>query len=280
LRYAYVPGLADRKLVADLEKTMTVEKAVVAGWSRIEGCRTDRERATFAEALARKRGCFAFPNEFNNGLSRFKDRLKRAKGKKSHAGDLLAALGEIRVQASPAWGAANVSVFFWFLAEQEKIADFNAARDIVQNWMSTIRWPERFALAGNTRPVTHWITTISLRSGQSLQEQRSVELSLCLVYWWAMMLRLSVECSLQRRGGGIEGRLAGHLGRKPGIAFDQFRGFAALRDELGDRMHLHSCAAEQRMASENRARRQYQRASCSFSVMARLLRPDGYTWKA
>ena len=73
--------------------------------------------------------------------------MKRAKGKKSHAGDLLAALGEIRVQASPAWGAANVSVFFWFLAEQEKIADFNAARDIVQNWMSTIRWPERFALA-------------------------------------------------------------------------------------------------------------------------------------
>jgi hypothetical protein len=119
IRYAYVPGLADRKLVADLERTMTVEKAVVASWSRIEGCRTDRERATFAEALARKRGRFAFPDEFNHGLRRFKDRLKRAEGRKSPAGDLLAALDEIRVQASPDWGAAKVSVFFWFLAEGE-----------------------------------------------------------------------------------------------------------------------------------------------------------------
>jgi hypothetical protein len=147
LRYAYVPGLADRKLVADLEKTMTVEKAVVAGWRRIEGCRTDRERATFAEALARKRGRFAFPNEFNNGLKKFKERLNRAEGKKTPAGDLLAALDEIRVQASPNWGAAKVLVFFWLLAEREKIADFDAARDIVQNWMSTISWPEGFALA-------------------------------------------------------------------------------------------------------------------------------------
>jgi len=146
-RYAYLPGLADRQLVADLERTMTVEKAVVAGWSRVAGCTTDGERATFAEALARKRRRFAFPDEFNDGLSRFKDRLKRAEGKKSPAGDLLAALDEIRVQASPEWSAAKVSVFFWFLAEREKIADFNAARGIIQNWVSTISWPGGFALA-------------------------------------------------------------------------------------------------------------------------------------
>jgi len=146
-RYAYLPGLADRKLVADLERTMTVEKAVVAGWSRVAGCTTDRERVTFAEALARKRQRFAFPDEFNNGLSRFKDRLKRAEGRKSPVGDLLAALDEIRVQASPEWGAAKVSVFFWFLAERERIADFDAARGIVQDWMGTVSWPERFALA-------------------------------------------------------------------------------------------------------------------------------------
>jgi hypothetical protein len=147
LRYAYVPGLADRRLVADLEKTMTVEKAVVAGWSRIEGCRTDRERATFAEALSRKRGRFAFPDKFNDGLRRFKDRLKRAEGKKTPEGDLLAALDEIRVQASPDWGGSKVRVFFWFLAARKKVADFNAARGIVQNWMSTISWPDGFALA-------------------------------------------------------------------------------------------------------------------------------------
>lgn len=147
LRYAYVPGLADRRLVADLEKTMTVEKAVVAGWGRTEGCKTDRERATFAEALARKRGRFAFPDEFNAGLNRFKERLRRAEGKKTPDGNLLAALDEIRVQASPHWGAPKVVVFFWFLAEQEKVADFNTARGIIQNWMSTISWLGGFALA-------------------------------------------------------------------------------------------------------------------------------------
>lgn len=146
-RYAYLPGLAERKLVADLERTMTVEKAVVAGWSRIAGCTMDRERATFAEALARKRRRFAFPDEFNVGLSRFKNRLRRAGGRKTLEGDVLAALDEIRVQASPHWGAAKVTVFFWFLTEQEKIADFNAAREIIQNWMSTMSWPGGFALA-------------------------------------------------------------------------------------------------------------------------------------
>jgi hypothetical protein len=146
-RYAYLPGLGDRKLVADLERTMTVEKAVVAGWSRIAGCTTDRERATFAEALARKRRRFAFPDEFNAGLKRFQHRIKRAEGKATSEGRVVDSLEEIRVQASPEWGAAKVSVFFWFLAEREKIADFNAARGIVQNWMSIISWPSRFALA-------------------------------------------------------------------------------------------------------------------------------------
>lgn len=146
-RYAYLPGLADRKLVADLERTMTVEKAVVAGWSRVAGCPTDRERATFAEALARKRRRFAFPDEFNAGLRKFRDRLRRVEGKKTPDGNVLAALDEIRVQASPDWGAPNVSVFFWFLTERDKIADFAAARGIVANWLGTISWPERFALA-------------------------------------------------------------------------------------------------------------------------------------
>ncbi len=147
IRYAYLPGSADRKLVADLERTMTVEKAVVAEWTRVAGCRTEQERATFADALVRKRGRFAFQDEFNAGLKRFRDRLKNLEGKKTPDGNLLAALDEVRVQAGPDWGATNVTVFFWFLAEREKIADLDVARGIVQNWMSEISWPDRFTLA-------------------------------------------------------------------------------------------------------------------------------------
>jgi hypothetical protein len=53
--YALIPALADQYLVADLDRTMTVEKAVVARWDRVAGCLTDGERRDFGRALARKR---------------------------------------------------------------------------------------------------------------------------------------------------------------------------------------------------------------------------------
>lgn len=52
-RYGVVPALADKRLVADLDRTMTVEKSVVADWCRVPGCRTDAETRAFASALAR-----------------------------------------------------------------------------------------------------------------------------------------------------------------------------------------------------------------------------------
>jgi len=50
-RYASLPGLADRRLVVDLDRVMTVEKGVVAQWTRVAGCATDAERRSFAAAL-------------------------------------------------------------------------------------------------------------------------------------------------------------------------------------------------------------------------------------
>jgi hypothetical protein len=54
-RYAFIPGLRDKELVADLDRVMTVEKAVVASWMRVPGCMTDQEARDLARALARKR---------------------------------------------------------------------------------------------------------------------------------------------------------------------------------------------------------------------------------
>lgn len=62
--FAYVPAVASDCLVADLDRTMTVEKALIAGWSRISGWQTDDELREFAMALARKRSRFAFPDDF------------------------------------------------------------------------------------------------------------------------------------------------------------------------------------------------------------------------
>ncbi len=147
-RYAYVPGLAGQKLVADLERTMTVEKAVAAGWTRVVGCRTDAERAAFAAALARKRQRFAFPDGFNDGLKRFRDRIKEKEGKASDEGRLIAALDQIRVQARPDWNATQVIVHFWFLLEAGRQPDFDTARKTIEGWLRRTELSSPFVPGG------------------------------------------------------------------------------------------------------------------------------------
>ena len=146
-RYAYLPGLADRNLVVDLDRTMTVEKAVVANWIWIPGCTTDDERVAFAEALARKRLRFAFPNGFNTCLTKFRTRIKRNEGKATDEGKLIAALDEIRIQPSPHWDADKITVLFWFLLEAGTAIDFDASRKVIDKWISLTDFTSPFALA-------------------------------------------------------------------------------------------------------------------------------------
>jgi hypothetical protein len=148
LRYAYLPGLADRNLVVDIGRTMTVEKAVVAGWSRIPGCITDQDRVDFADALARKRQRFAFPDIFNAGLTKFRDRLKEKEGKVSPEGALIADLDQIRVQPNPDWNALSIAVSFWFLLEPNATTKIDASsRSIIEAWLHRITFSAPFSLA-------------------------------------------------------------------------------------------------------------------------------------
>ena len=55
LRAPYVPATVGKRLVAELDRTMTVEKAIVAGWTRIPGWETGDDLRDFARSLARKR---------------------------------------------------------------------------------------------------------------------------------------------------------------------------------------------------------------------------------
>ena len=147
LRYAHVPGVSARHLVADLERTMAVEKAVVATWSRIPGCKTDEERVAFADALARKRRRFAFPDGFNSGLIKFKDRLKDKRRKSSAEGRLIDALDHVRAAASPNWNSPQVTVMFWFLLRRAQDINFDQSRHVIEGWMKLITLSMPFALA-------------------------------------------------------------------------------------------------------------------------------------
>jgi hypothetical protein len=97
---AYVPGMAARRLVADLDRVMTVEKAVLARWPRTLGCSTDAEARAFSEALGRKRARPAFPDDFVAALARLQRRIRDKHGRKSSEGQLLEALREIRIHAA------------------------------------------------------------------------------------------------------------------------------------------------------------------------------------
>jgi hypothetical protein len=120
-QYAIIPSLRNQRLVADLDRTMTVEKAVVARWSRTPGCQTDEERRRFAQALTRKRARVAFPDDFTAFAEGLVSRLVEKHDRQTDEGRALRALREIRVRAAPAWDAAQVELTFWFIRNENEL---------------------------------------------------------------------------------------------------------------------------------------------------------------
>lgn len=144
-RYAYVPGVANQRLVADLDRVMTVEKAVIAAWNRTPGCTDDAQRRRLALALARKRARFAFPDDFTELAGKFQERLQKKHDKHSAEGRALRALREIRVRAAPSWGAETVEIFFWFIRDDDD-EDFEEKSwdEYVTKWLKLVPETERF----------------------------------------------------------------------------------------------------------------------------------------
>lgn len=142
---AWVPGVANRRLVADLDRSMTVEKSVVAGWERVEGCLTDQQARDFAAALARKCSRFAFPDDFNRLTRKLQDRLKAKHGKGSAEGKALQALREIRVRAAPSWSAEAVELMFWFVRNTDGL-DFAGRgwHEHLASWLALVPKSGRF----------------------------------------------------------------------------------------------------------------------------------------
>jgi len=113
--YAVIPALRAKRLVADLDRVMTVEKAVLVSWAREAGGTTDEHARGFAAALARKRSRFAFPDDFNGAVRDLQTHIQKKHDKQNDDGAGLRALREIRVTASPSWDDAAVEIFFWFV---------------------------------------------------------------------------------------------------------------------------------------------------------------------
>jgi hypothetical protein len=143
--YAFLPLLASRGLVADLDRVMTVEKPVVAKWHRTPGLNTDPEARSFALALARKRVRFAFPDDFTALAKNLQSRLMEKHDKESVEGRALRALREIRVQAAPSWDHHSVTLTFWFVRRDEDI-DFDGSSwsTFLDLWLGLVPQAGRF----------------------------------------------------------------------------------------------------------------------------------------
>lgn len=153
--YAYVAGVAKFNLVADLDRVMTVEKAVVLSWERIQGCQSDEDTRFLARALARKRSRFAFPDDFNKLARKLQKRIQDRNGKDSLEGKALDALFEIRVGAAPSWDSENVELFFWFIRKEED----NLSKDI--KWHEILsEWLNLLSASGRFRSVDGVVTLL------------------------------------------------------------------------------------------------------------------------
>lgn len=149
-RFAFVPGVADKGLVADLDRVMTVEKALALHWERTAGCRTDEERRLLAAALARKRQRFAFPDDFVAWVRPLQDRLTKKHAKSSDEGQSLRALREIRVRASPSWDADRVSLHFLFIRGEDEQGMERGSEE----WDRQVAaWMEKLNRGGEDAPI-------------------------------------------------------------------------------------------------------------------------------
>ncbi|GAB1541810.1 hypothetical protein NUACC21_44830 [Scytonema sp. NUACC21] len=144
-QYAFISGVAEHHLVADLDRVMTVEKAVVAGWERKPGCQSDREVRTLGQALARKRVRFAFPDDFTEWVGKLQSRLRDKHDKSSPEGEALRALYEIRVRAAPSWNDSKIQLMFWFIRHEEQVQFQGTGWDkLLQQWLKLIPVSGRF----------------------------------------------------------------------------------------------------------------------------------------
>lgn len=109
----------ERWLVADLDRTMTMEKALVAGWTRIPGWESDDDLRDFALALARKRSRFAFPDDFVDAARDLQRHLADKHNRQTDEGAHLRALREIRVRAAPSWDHGEVRLSWWFIKDTD-----------------------------------------------------------------------------------------------------------------------------------------------------------------
>lgn len=170
-RYAFIAGVANRKLVADLDRVMTVGKAVVASWERIPGCHSDEAARNLAQALARKRARTAFPDDFSRLARKLPERLVEKHEKLTKEGDALRSLREIRVRALPSWNSDAIDLMFYFIRNENEV-DFDGT-----GWDELLgKWLELISVEGRYESVEGVVIALNDLTAQDYVESDPLDL--------------------------------------------------------------------------------------------------------
>jgi hypothetical protein len=136
-RFVHVPGRSDHSF-ADLEVVITVEKSVVAEWTRHAGCSTDAERRAFTDGVRRKWSRFAFPDDVVETLEPLVDELDKHDGKNTALGNAVRELEDIRLLALSGWSETPMDLVVYFIlspATEELTMPIEDWRKLVGGWI-------------------------------------------------------------------------------------------------------------------------------------------------
>lgn len=138
-RYAFVPALAEKQLVVDLDRGMSVTKRAFAhdAANVSTGLYNDAERRAFATALRRKRGRHAFPKSISDAFSPFMAYVRKKHDKASEVGRFLAECEEVCIRVDPEISALSpeITVYFMFsqIPHEEEIDAYQKLADELVN---------------------------------------------------------------------------------------------------------------------------------------------------
>ena len=130
-RFGFLPTLAERRLVADLDRVLTIEKAFLAKWERIPAFRDEIQRLSFTETIRRYYNRPAIPEPFVNAVrklsawfhekhDRVPDPPRKGPVVPFHPGACLRALAMLLVRVNPSWDAPAFHVDFILVRKSDE----------------------------------------------------------------------------------------------------------------------------------------------------------------